>query len=145
MGYNTTFDLEVYELDGTTDAMEKFRAMIADAAERLALSPAAMADLNVEAISRLDRAIEAYGEAGERFWEAYEYGLEAGGVSMKWYGYHEDMLKLSRAYPMFTFELNGEGEDHRPGAVFQYWYRDGKSQGGPAKMTWPEFQEDGWE
>jgi hypothetical protein len=44
--------------------------------------------------------------------------------TMKWYGYNDDMLELSRDWPNVLFELTGEGEES--GDLWRAFYRNGK-------------------
>jgi hypothetical protein len=51
---------------------------------------------------------------------SHEYEAE----SMKWYGYEEDMLALSKDYPDYLFILQGDGEDR--GDDWVMYFKGGK-------------------
>lgn len=48
-----------------------------------------------------------------------------GGESQKWYDHHENMLELSKRFPLIIFRLEGDGEEN--GDMWAKWYLDGKS------------------
>lgn len=57
----------------------------------------------------------------------------------KWYSHDEDMLRLSKEFPMFIFELEGNGEeiDDR----WRSYYKDGKMVTISPTLIWPDFNE----
>jgi len=46
--------------------------------------------------------------------------------TMKWYSYDEDMIQLSKIYPLLTFLLQGEGREDEVD-VWRCFYKNGKS------------------
>jgi hypothetical protein len=58
---------------------------------------------------------------------------------MKWYNYYSDVLKLSIKFPNFLFTLKGEGEDKDD--IWIIYYKNGKSQDAPGKITFESFDE----
>lgn len=46
--------------------------------------------------------------------------------TLKWYDHDEDMLKLSKLYPLITFLLQGEGREDQVD-VWRCYYKNGKS------------------
>lgn len=151
MGYYTTFILRVFKpgqnvtLDGP-NADDEFKALVADAKRYRDMSPFQIAELKEEVVVALEKALKAYEAAGPEFWEAYEYGgiIDGTGDSMKWYEHENDLHLLSKAYPEFVFQLDGEGEDHREGALFRKWFHRGQMQGGGVQVIWPELDQKEW-
>ena len=58
---------------------------------------------------------------------------------VKWYEYHEEMIKLSKQFPETVFCLYGEGEEG--GDMWHRYYKNGKSQYCPAKIVFDEYDE----
>lgn len=67
-----------------------------------------------------------------------DYALGSGD-SCKWYEHDDDMLRFSKLYPDATFVLSGEGEE--AGDVWKTYYKNGKMQHCPGKITFDEFDE----
>jgi hypothetical protein len=68
------------------------------------------------------------------------YGIDADGSSIdsvKWYGHEEDFKTVSKKYPELVFKLKGEGEE--AGDVWIKYFKNGKMQSCPAKITFDEF------
>lgn len=57
----------------------------------------------------------------------------------KWYGHHEEMIELSKQFPETVFCLYGDGEES--GDTWYEYYKNGKSQYCPAKITYDEYDE----
>lgn len=57
----------------------------------------------------------------------------------KWYEHHEEMLELSKQFPETIFCLYGNGEEN--GDTWYQYYKNGKSQYCPAKITYDEYDE----
>ena len=57
----------------------------------------------------------------------------------KWYDYDQEMLELSRQFPETVFCLYGDGEEGMD--VWYKYYKNGKSQYCPAKVTFDEYDE----
>lgn len=57
----------------------------------------------------------------------------------KWYGYKEDMLKISTKYPDVIFELSGVGEND--GDMWCKYFLNGKYQEVMAQITYAPFDE----
>jgi hypothetical protein len=62
------------------------------------------------------------------------------GVKTKWYHRQEDMRAYSKWYPMTLFKVTGDGEDH--GDFWVEYYKDGKMQRCPGKITYDPYDED---
>ena len=60
--------------------------------------------------------------------------------SCKWYKHREDMIEFSKLFPDVVFELEGEGENS--GDVWKEYYKNGKYQYCPAKITFDEYNHD---
>ena len=68
------------------------------------------------------------------------YDLELGLTdTYKWYDYDEEMLELSKQFPETVFCLYGDGEESMD--VWYKYYKNGKSQYCPAKVTFDEYDE----
>ena len=79
-----------------------------------------------------------------------EYGFDAargrgvleyaGSLSeAKWYNYDENLVKLTKAFPHITVDVEGKGEDDD-----DHWkarYRNGESETVRAVIMFPDFQE----
>lgn len=107
MGYYTNFHMTVAKvIDGKTIVLDKENADIygmKDAYDKIAC---AFYDI-WECPSEDVRKSEWYlNEARELFEDITIYDKEG-----KWYEYEEDMIKLSAAFPDFTFVLEGRGEN----------------------------------
>jgi hypothetical protein len=59
--------------------------------------------------------------------------------SCKWYEHDSDMINFSKQFPDALFTLNGEGEE--AGDIWITYYKNGKMQQCPAKITYDEFDE----
>ncbi|PFE80041.1 hypothetical protein CN333_00155 [Bacillus thuringiensis] len=57
----------------------------------------------------------------------------------KWYDHETEMSAISRLYPDVIFELSGEGEES--GDLWRDYYKNGKIQRCPAKITYDEYDE----
>ncbi|MBG9520248.1 MULTISPECIES: hypothetical protein [Bacillus cereus group] len=57
----------------------------------------------------------------------------------KWYNHETEMSAISRLYPDVIFELSGEGEGS--GDLWRDYYKNGKIQRCPAKITYDEYDE----
>ena len=57
----------------------------------------------------------------------------------KWYDSHEDMLELSKEFPEYVFQLDGNGEGNDD--VWRQYYKDGKSQNANARVIYDDFDE----
>lgn len=55
----------------------------------------------------------------------------------KWYDFHEDMTKLSKAFPEVVFKLSGDGEETDD--VWTTYYMGGKSQSAKRTVIVEEF------
>lgn len=66
-------------------------------------------------------------------------GYNAFEDSIKWYEWKEDMLKISKRYPLTIFVLHGEGEES--GDLWKAYFLNGKMQKADAKITYDEFDE----
>lgn len=73
---------------------------------------------------------------GDQSW--YDFWTGNAGV-MKWYGHHADMVRLSRQFPSLVFDLYGEGEES--GNIWHKYYKNGKCQKCPVKMTFDPYDE----
>lgn len=57
--------------------------------------------------------------------------------AVKWYDHENDMLELSKSYPFIVFALRGEGEEG--GDIWYKYFKNGKMQHCPAKITFDEY------
>lgn len=57
----------------------------------------------------------------------------------KWYEHHEEMIELSNHFTETIFCLYGNGEEN--GDTWYRYYKNGKSQYCPAKITYDEYDE----
>jgi len=57
----------------------------------------------------------------------------------KWYDHEVDMRTVSHAFPNTLFTLTGEGEEN--GDMWVKYFKYGKIQRAPAKITYDEFDE----
>lgn len=66
---------------------------------------------------------------------------ESGGCSdqLKWYDHEVDMKTFSKRYPDVVFSLYGEGEES--GDIWCKYFKNGKYQNAPAKITYDVFDE----
>lgn len=55
----------------------------------------------------------------------------------KWYRHEEDMKALSRHFPTLVFMLEGEGEEAKD--LWIKYFKNGKMQACPAKITYDEY------
>lgn len=65
--------------------------------------------------------------------------FEMDSVESKWYEHHEEMIELSKRFPETIFCLYGDGEEN--GDTWYKYYKNGKSQYCPAKITYDEYDE----
>lgn len=65
--------------------------------------------------------------------------LEMKSDQCKWYEHHEEMVELSKHFPETVFCLYGDGEEN--GDTWYTYYKNGKSQHCPAKITYDEYDE----
>ncbi len=56
--------------------------------------------------------------------------------SVKWYDHDEDMLKLSKTFPEYTFKLSGDGEDNDD--RWDTYYHNGDMEDCPWSPTPPK-------
>ena len=70
--------------------------------------------------------------------EVFDFEMGSNG-ECKWYEYHEEMIELSKRFPETIFCLYGNGEE--TGDTWYKYYKNGKSQYCPAKITYDEYDE----
>ncbi|HBU90253.1 MAG TPA: hypothetical protein DEB53_03445 [Bacillus pumilus] len=58
---------------------------------------------------------------------------------LKWYGHEVDMRAVSRQFPDVLITLTGEGEDS--GDMWRKYFKGGKMQECPAKITFDDYDE----
>jgi hypothetical protein len=66
----------------------------------------------------------------------FAYGISPKSYSTqacKWYDHDQDMLEFSKVFPKVLFTLEGEGEEG--GDLWKAYYKNGKQQTCPAKIT----------
>lgn len=98
-----------------------------------------MYDLSVHKDSEL--GIEEVFEKADNF-NGLHYAIDETGEyveSVKWYEHERDMLKLSKDFPNVIFILKGEGED--AGDIWYKYFKNGKVQRAPGKITFDEYDE----
>lgn len=71
------------------------------------------------------------------FLEENIYDFELHSDDTKWYRHDEEMLELSKQFPETVFYLYGVGEDNND--MWYKYYKNGKSQYCPAKITYDEY------
>lgn len=59
--------------------------------------------------------------------------------SSRWYDHEDEMRSFSEQFPHVLFTLSGEGEEN--GDLWKKYFRNGKMQAAPAKITYAEFDE----
>ena len=57
----------------------------------------------------------------------------------KWYDHDKEMIDLSKQFPKTVFCLYGEGEENED--IWYTYYKNGKQQYCPVKMTFDEYDE----
>lgn len=57
----------------------------------------------------------------------------------KWYEWKEDMIKVSKRYPLTIFIIDGEGEES--GDIWKAYFLNGKHQYTKAELVFEEFDE----
>lgn len=67
------------------------------------------------------------------------YAIGPDSDSCKWYDHEKDMRAFSERFPDVLFELNGEGEES--GDIWRKYFRNGKMQKCPARITFDPFDE----
>lgn len=67
------------------------------------------------------------------------FDFEMSSDECKWYENHEEMIELSKHFPETIFCLYGDGEE--TGDTWYKYYKNGKSQYCPAKITYDEYDE----
>lgn len=85
---------------------------------------------------------EVLEELGEEFDNLY-CAVDENGDSydaIKWYKHEDDMRQISSRYPDLVFALHGEGEEAED--VWYEYYKNGKVQSCPAKITFDEYDEE---
>lgn len=81
--------------------------------------------------------IEKYGEGVGLYYAVDEHGETT--TETKWYTHREDMIEYSRYFPYTVFCLTGFGEENED--VWKEYYKGGKFQHSPAKMTFESYDE----
>ena len=67
----------------------------------------------------------------------------SGDDAVKWYEHEEDMLELSKMFPLMIFKLHGEGEES--GDLWNCYYRNGESEECRAEIMLPEPKTIPWD
>lgn len=140
MGYITRYGLKVLDLDGKTNKQAEYERVKADAKRLNELGSDEMENYKPEYLARIRAAATRLMRVGDDVFEEIEY-MEGGG-ECKWYEHEDHMKRLSKAFPEFVFELNGEGEEN--GDIWTKWFCAGKMQGGKAQIVYPEFNPKGF-
>lgn len=65
--------------------------------------------------------------------------IDFNGEYAKWYDHDDEMLELSKQFPETVFCLYGEGEASED--MWYTYYKNGKLQHCPAKITFDEYDE----
>jgi hypothetical protein len=89
-----------------------------------------------------NRSIESILEQVDGQFEDLEWAVDFSGDtndSAKWYDHEIDMKKLSKIYPDIVFKLKGHGEES--GDTWIKYFKNGKMQNCPAKITFDEYDE----
>jgi hypothetical protein len=71
--------------------------------------------------------------------EDLSYAVGEYSQECKWYDNEKDMRAFSKIYPNTLFKLKGEGEE--AGDVWIKYFKDGKMQSCPAKITFDDYDE----
>ncbi len=77
------------------------------------------------------------------FEEITGYSLNSIKSGVKWYYHEDDMKQISKKYPNCVFELSGSGDgrsDGEPDLWIKY-FKNGKMQRCPAKITYDKYCE----
>lgn len=114
MGYYTNHNLKIYQIDNALINNDETKRK--ELEERIN-----------EAISNHPDMEYAVGSVTEDWYND----------SCKWYEHVEDMIKFSKQFPDVVFELEGIGEEN--GDMWKEYYKNGKYQHCPAKITYEEY------
>jgi len=60
--------------------------------------------------------------------------------TIKWYEHDEDMIRLSKQYPDYVFQLDGDGEESDD--FWRTYYKNGKKQEVDVKRVYGEYNPD---
>lgn len=132
MGYSTRYKMAVLDLDGKKGKDGAFETLLANAKKFAGMSADELDNFKPEYVAALQEASKSVAKVPAEAWECIGYDDD-----MKWYEHEEHMKLLSKAFPQFIFQLNGEGEE--AGDIWVKWFHKGKMQGGKAKVVLPEF------
>lgn len=114
MGYYTNHNLKIYQIDNALINNDETKRK--ELEERIN-----------EAISNHPDMEYAVGSVTEDWYND----------SCKWYEHVEDMTEFSKKFPDVVFELEGIGEEN--GDMWKEYYKNGKYQHCPAKITYEEY------
>lgn len=70
--------------------------------------------------------------------DVFDIEMDSNG-ECKWYEHNEEMIELSKQFPETVFCLYGNGEEN--GDTWYQYYKNGKSQYCPAKISYDEYDE----
>lgn len=70
--------------------------------------------------------------------EVFDFEMDSNG-ECKWYEHDEEMIELSKQFPETVFCLYGNGEENSD--TWYTYYKNGKKQYCPAKITYDEYDE----
>lgn len=138
MGYYSTFETKVLDANDITKSRAMELERVIDDSKRY--SQIANGDTSMYKDEYLDRLKKASSLTKNMDLEEIVSCMNQSGI--KWYSWREDLIKLSKAFPEFILQVRRDGEESED--IEMVWFHNGKVQGGPAKVVFPDFDPKGF-